>query len=152
MVRLEHANLVVKEIQPTLDFILTAFPEWRVRGEGEMSWYGRPRRWLHVGDDDYYLTLNDDGDEDNRDLAGHSAGLAHLGFVVDDVDGVTERLIAKGYEIDVTGAEHPHRKTFYFRDPAGFQFEFMQYLSDVPEEKNLYGGETSNVSRPKKSS
>ncbi len=25
MVRFEHANLVVKEIQPTLDFLLTAF-------------------------------------------------------------------------------------------------------------------------------
>ncbi len=103
MVRLEHANLVVKEIQPTLDFILTAFPEWRVRGEGEMSWYGRSRRWLHVGDEDYYLTLNDDGDEDNRDLAGHSAGLAHLGFVVDDVDSLIKRLTTKGYEIDFFG-------------------------------------------------
>ena len=103
-------------------------------------------------EDDEDYGGRDNGDEDNRDLAGHSAGLAHLGFVVDDVDSMTERLIAKGYEIDVAGAEHPHRKTFYFRDPAGFQFEFMQYLSDVPEEKNLYGGETSNVSRPKKSS
>ena len=34
MIRLEHANLVVKDIQPTLEFLLTAFPHWRVRGRG----------------------------------------------------------------------------------------------------------------------
>ncbi len=152
MIRLEHANLVVKDISATLDFIQTAFPDWKIRGRGEMTWHGKPRRWLHVGDDDYYLTLNDDGEGENRDLSGHTPGLAHLGFVIDDVDSVIERLEAKGFEIDIEGAEHPFRKTVYFVDPAGFQFEFMQYLSDVPEEKNLYGGETSNVSRPKKSS
>ncbi len=138
MVRLEHANLVVADIEPTLNFILAAFPNWSVRGRGEMSWNGKPRNWLHVGDDDYYLTLNDGGDGNNRDLSGHSNGLAHLGFVVDDVDAIVSRLEAKGFEIDVKGADHPHRNTVYFRDPAGFQFEFMQYLSDRAEERNSY--------------
>jgi hypothetical protein len=50
--RLEHANLVVAAIEPTLDFIQTAIPEWKVRGQGRMEWHGKPRRWLHVGDDD----------------------------------------------------------------------------------------------------
>ncbi len=97
MIRLEHANLVVNDIPATLDFIQTAFPDWKIRGQGEMTWYGKPRRWLHVGDDDYYLTLNDDGEGENRDLSGHTPGLAHLGFVVDNVDGVIGRLEAKGY-------------------------------------------------------
>ena len=57
MIRLEHANLVVKDISATLDFIQTAFPDWKIRGQGEMTWHGKPRRWLHVGDDDYLLTL-----------------------------------------------------------------------------------------------
>ena len=138
MIRLEHANLVVKDIPATLDFIQTAFPDWKIRGQGEMTWHGKPRHWLHVGDDDCYLTLNDDGEGEPRDLSGHTPGLAHLGFVVDDVDSVIERLEAKGFEIDIEGAEHPFRKTVYFVDPAGFQFEFMQYLSDVPSERNRY--------------
>lgn len=138
MVRLEHANLVVEQIEPTLDFLLTAFPEWSVRGEGEMTWNGRPRRWLHVGDEDYYLTLNDRADSASRDLSGHSAGLAHIGFVVDDVKSLVRRLTDKGYQIDVEGQDHPYRRTFYFRDPAGFQFEFMQYLSEKPSERNSY--------------
>lgn len=138
MVRFEHANLVVSDIEATLEFILTAFPHWSVRGQGNMEWHGKPRRWLHVGDDDYYVTLNDDGEGDNRDLTGHQLGLAHLGFVVDDLDGIVERLQAKGHRIDIEGPEHPFRRNIYFLDPAGFQFEFVQYLSDVADERNRY--------------
>ena len=138
MVRIEHANLVVRDIAGTLDFLQTAFPSWRVRGEGRMEWHGKPRRWLHVGDDDYYITLNDDGEGENRDLTGHRPGLAHLGFVVDDVDAVIARLEANGYEIDIDDANHPFRKNVYFLDPAGFQFEFVQYFSDEPNDRNQY--------------
>ena len=138
MVRFEHANLVVDNIAATLEFIQTALPDWRVRGQGRMEWHGKPRHWLHVGDDDYYITLNDDGEGVNRDLTGHNPGLAHLGFVVDDLDGVVDRLEAKGYRIDIEGAGHPLRKNVYFLDPAGFQFEFVQYLSDDPKQRNRY--------------
>ena len=138
MVRFEHANLVVADIETTLDFILTAFPHWTVRGQGNMEWHGKPRRWLHVGDDDYYVTLNDDGEGENRDLTGHKPGLAHLGFVVDDLDGIVGRLEAKGHRIDIQGPEHPFRRNVYFLDPAGFQFEFVEYLSDDAGERNRY--------------
>ena len=138
MVRFEHANLVVKEIEKTLQFIQTAFPSWKVRGQGEMQWQGRPRRWLHVGSDDYYITLNDGANEENRFLKGHSAGLAHLGFVVNDLEQLIERLQKKGYKIDVSLAEHAVRKNIYFVDPEGFQFEFVQYFSEFAHEKNTY--------------
>ncbi len=91
MIRFEHANLVVADIAATLEFIQTAFPRWLVRGQGRMEWHGKPRRWLHVGDDDYYITLNDDGEGAVRDLTGHNPGLAHLGFGVDELDDVIER-------------------------------------------------------------
>ncbi len=138
MVRFEHANLVVTDLAATLDFIQTAFPKWIVRGQGEMAWKGKPRRWLHVGDDATYITLNDNGEGENRELAGHKPGLAHLGFEVDDVDGITERLQNRGFKIDILGADHPFRKTVYFVDPEGFQFEFIQYYSQNPAERNLY--------------
>ena len=138
MPRFEHANLVVTDIPATLEFIRTAFPTWRVRGQGRMEWHGKPRRWLHVGDDDTYVTLNDDGEGANRDLTGHRPGLAHLGFVVDDLDAVIARLEAGGYRIDVEGADHPFRKNVYFMEPGGFQFEFVEYLSDDPNERNSY--------------
>lgn len=145
MVRFEHANLVVKEIQPTLDFLLTAFPEWQLRGSGKGRWGGTVRRWVHVGNDDYYITLNDSAEGENRHIGGIQPGLAHLGFVVDDLAGLTERLWQQGYAIDILGMDHPYRKTVYYTDPAGFQFEFLEYCSDRPEERNLYGGESGDL-------
>ena len=151
MVRLEHANLVMQDIQPTLNFLLRAFPEWKVRGEGDMTW-GKGedainRHWLHVGDDDYYLTLNDQAQGNIRDVKSVQAGIAHLGFVVDDLNSLISRLAEGGFTVDITGQEHPFRKTVYYNDPAGFQFEFMQYHSDKPEEKNMYGGESGQIKR-----
>ena len=147
MLRLEHANLVVKDIQPTLDFLLTAFPQWNVRGSGDGVWGTIQRRWVHVGNDDYYITLNDSAEGELRDINGVTPGLAHLGFVIDDLEGLIERLTGNGYEVDIFGREHAFRKTVYFCDPAGFQFEFVQYASDKPEEKNMYGGESGQLVR-----
>jgi len=138
MTRFEHANLVVHDISKTLEFIQTAFPTWYIRNEGTTVWEGKTRNWLHIGDEDYYLTLNDGAIGDNRDLTGHSAGLAHLGFVVDDVDPVIARLKEKGYEIHTRIGGHPFRENVYYIEPSGFEFEFVQYHSNQPEEKNRY--------------
>lgn len=147
MNRIEHVNLVVDDIPSTLAFLRAAFPHWDVRGEGESEWYGRPRSWVHFGDDTHYITLNDRGEGANRDLRGHAVGLAHIGLEVVDVDAVRTRLENAGYTVATIGAPHPHRKSVYFIDPAGFEFEFVQYLSDDPAQRNLYGGETGSITR-----
>jgi len=143
--RFEHANLVVIDIEPTLDFLLAAFPNWKVRGRGEGIWNNTARNWLHVGDDDYYICLNDGASGEMRELSGNSPGLAHLGFVVDDLTDLIERLSRSGFEIDIRGRDHPYRSTVYYCDPAGFQFEFMQYHSSTTAQKNQYGGETGEL-------
>jgi catechol 2,3-dioxygenase-like lactoylglutathione lyase family enzyme len=134
--RLEHLNLVVKDIPAMLEFYQAAFPHWRIREQGTADWYGVERTWLHFGDDYNYLTLNDDGEGENRDLSGHQVGLAHFGYVVDDVEGVKQRLIDAGYEVANPGADNPYRSNVYFIDPAGYEVEFVQYHSDIPEQRN----------------
>lgn len=147
MIRIEHVNLVVKDIELVKIFLITAFPNWAVRGEGRSNWYGKSRNWIHIGDNDYYITLNDEAIGNNRNLKGYSPGLAHIGIVVDDVDSITKRLQHQGYTIGTIGADHPYRKSIYFVDPEGFEFEFIEYLSQEPEKKNMYGGETSEITR-----
>lgn len=137
MLHLEHLNLVVNDIESTLAFYQAAFPHWRVRDSGESEWYGQKRRWLHFGDDYQYLTFNDDGVGDNRDLSGHQPGLAHFAFATNNIAAVIERLTAAGFPVDKDGADEPFRKNAYFIDPAGFEVEFVQYLSDLPQERNL---------------
>ena len=120
-----------------LKFYQAAFPHWHVRTSGSGEWYGKPRNWLHFGDDFQYIALSDNGEGENRDLTGHQVGLAHFAFVTDNIDAVTNRLTAAGYPVAKQGADEPYRNNIYFIDPSGFEVEFVQYHSDVPGERNL---------------
>ncbi len=137
MMQFEHLNLVVNDIQETLSFYQAAFPHWRVREQGEGDWNGKPRRWLHFGDDYHYLTFNDNGEGEARDLRGHQPGLAHMGFVTHNLDALVERLAAAGFEVDHQGAKEQHRRNVYFIDPSGIEVEFVEYASDLPAQRNL---------------
>ena len=136
MISLEHLNLVVRDIPAMVKFYRSAFPHWRIREEGVGEWSGKNRKWLHLGDDYQYLTLNDNGEGKNRDLSGHVTGLAHFGFVTDNLDALMGRLTDAGYVVSSDGADEPYRRNVYFVDPDGFEVEFVQYLSDIPEERN----------------
>ena len=54
-VRLEHANLCVRDIEGMIRFLQTAFPEFQVRGEGRNQ---NGTRWVHVGTKETYIALN----------------------------------------------------------------------------------------------
>ena len=137
MIHLEHVNLVVTDVDAELAFYQAAFPHWRVREREQGSWYGKPRTWVHFGDDYQYLVFGDNGEGDNRDLSGHSVGLAHFAFVTHNLEALVARLRAAGFEPDKDGADEPHRRNIYYIDPAGFEVEFVEYLSDLPAERNL---------------
>ena len=133
---LEHLNLTVRDIPATLAFYKAAFPHWRIRSKGQAEWYGVQRNWVHFGDDYQYLTFNDDGSGENRDLSGHQTGLAHFAYVTTNLQAVIDRLKAAGFEIAKPGADNLHRKNVYFIDPNGFEVEFVEYQSDLPVERN----------------
>lgn len=136
--RLEHANLAVRDVDAMLRFVRTAFPEFRVRGEGT-SWNGM--RWVHVGSDDTYLALNqasDEPDEPWEPYAGRP-GLNHLGYAVDDAEAVRARLLAAGYRETSVPNAHPHRRRVYFADVEGNDWEFVEYFTSDPALRNDYG-------------
>jgi len=133
---LEHLNLVVNDITAMLKFYQAAFPHWSVRDEGRGEWYGKPRNWLHFGDDYHYIALNDNGEGENRDLAGHQVGLSHLAYATDDIDGVIQRLTQAGFTVSNHGDTQPYRRNVYFIAPSGFEIEFVQYFSDDPKQRN----------------
>jgi catechol 2,3-dioxygenase-like lactoylglutathione lyase family enzyme len=135
--RLEHINLVIRNLDRSLAFYRAAFPHWRVRTQGKGEWHGKPRNWLHFGDDYHYIALSENGEGTNRDLSGHQVGLAHFAYATDDIDAVTRRLKSAGFAVNNSGSEDPFRRNAYFIDPDGFEVEFVQYLSDLPEERNL---------------
>ena len=137
MMRLEHINMVVRDMADTLRFYQNAFPHWVVRTQGQSNWYGSIRKWLHFGDDYNYLTFNDGGENAPRELRSNDMGVAHLGFEVKNLQALHSRMEAAGYQPSHRGAEHPHRQNLYYIDPNGFEVEFVEYLSDLPSERNL---------------
>ena len=137
MVRLEHVNLVGKNIKNSLAFYQAAFPHWKTRAQGAGKWYGRSRNWVHFGDDYQYLAISDFGEGENRDLIGHNVGFAHLAFAVNDLAALIKRLNDAGFPIYKAGTSATFRKNIYFLDADGFEVEFTEYLSDLPQERNL---------------
>jgi catechol 2,3-dioxygenase-like lactoylglutathione lyase family enzyme len=137
MLRLDHANVSVRDIDGTITFLRTAFPDFRVRGGGTGP---SGARWVHVGNDDVYLALNEATKEPAEQWQPYAGrpGLNHLGFEVDDVDALRERMAAAGYRDSTVPNSHPARKRVYFYDAEGNDWEFVEYLTDDVALRNDY--------------
>ncbi|MEM6511933.1 MAG: VOC family protein [Pseudomonadota bacterium] len=136
MIRLEHANLSVRNFDDTVRFLKAAFPNFTIRREGIYN----DRRWMHFGSDRTYLALNEatvEPDEAWVPYAG-KPGVNHLGFEVDDAEALRRRLKAAGFKDSTIPNHHPHRNRVYFHDADGNDWEFVEYFSDKPSERNDY--------------
>ena len=133
--RIEHANITVRDMAQAVRFITTALPHFRIRGRDRSGRDG----WLHVGTDETYISLTHSprAPLDKR-VPYQDLGVNHIGIVVADVDAVVARLQAAGYRQDSETEVSRWRKRYYFLDDDNLQWEFIQYLSDDPAEKNHY--------------
>jgi len=97
-------------------------------------------RCMHIGTDETYIALNETNTERSPGLEPYDGrpGVNHLGYEVDDVDALQERLTAAGFRDSTYPNSHPHRKRVYFYDSDGNDWEFVQYFSDKPSERNDY--------------
>ena len=136
-IRIEHANLAVRDVDVMIRFLQAAFPDFQVRREGK-SWHGA--RWVHIGTDDTYIALNEAREEPAEAWVPYAGkpGLNHLGYEVDDVEALRARLAEANYRDSTVPNQHPHRRRVYFHDPEGNDWEFVQYFSDDPAERNDY--------------
>ena len=135
--RLEHANLGVRDIEAMIRFLQIACPEFRVRGEGTSR---DGTRWVHVGTNDTYIALGQATADSGRHWVPYAGepGVNHLAYEVDEVDSLQMRLKAAGYRESTVPNAHRHRKRVYFYDPEGNDWEFVQYFSQDPGERNDY--------------
>jgi catechol 2,3-dioxygenase-like lactoylglutathione lyase family enzyme len=133
-VYLEHANITVNNLKEAIRFFQTAFPHFKIRGSGSIR-----REWVHLGDNDTYIALNQAKQSDLRENKNYDkCGINHLGFVVENVEEIANNLLNSGYKRDFPKEVEQFRIRDYFADADGNQYEFIQYLSLIPEEKNLY--------------
>ncbi|MDX2360205.1 MAG: VOC family protein [Crocinitomicaceae bacterium] len=137
-VYLEHANITVQNLNSATTFFQTAFPDFKVRGGGTDN----GKQWIHLGNDVTYLALNSTVIEQelHHEKDYIKNGINHIGFVVEDVEGIANRLLAAGFERDYPKQVEKFRIRDYFADADGNEFEFVQYLSDDLEERNSFEG------------
>ena len=137
MIKLEHANICVSDIDRMITFLKTIFPEFVIRHDGDSV---KGHRWVHIGTDETYIALQEANKESESSQVPYSdvPGGNHLAYEVDDVDSIRERLLAGGYKESTVPNKHPYRKRIYFYDPEGNDWEFVQYYTDDPKQKNDY--------------
>lgn len=118
-------------------FLRTAFPDFSVRGGGTSP---DGARWVHIGTENTYLALSEATREVGEPWLPYAGtpGLNHLGFEVDDVEAVGDRLRAAGYQDTTVPNVHPARRRVYFHDGEGNDWEFVQYLTDDPKQRHDY--------------
>ena len=94
--RLEHANLAVRDMDRMIEFLGTAFPDFRVRGEGK---YWQGDRWVHLGNDETYLALNQATLQPAEAWVPYAGkpGADHLGYEVEDVAAQHGRLAGEHF-------------------------------------------------------
>ena len=130
----EHANIAVTDVDEAIRFFSSAMPDFRVRHDSGPG----PKRWVHLGTDLTYLSVNQIPDPAGDKFERHAPGYNHLGFAVEDADALRQRMLAAGYKEGFVPEPHPHRRRVYFIDPDGMENEFVQYFSDDTAERNDY--------------
>lgn len=135
---LDHANVTVVSIDRAQSFLRIALPHFQVRGSGTTDHGDWTESWLHFGTDDLYVSLNETSLVKKAERnAREETGVNHVGFTVEDVDALLHSYEAEGFRsarID----ERPARLRLYVTDHDGITWEFIQYLSDNPSERNDY--------------
>ena len=91
-----------------------------------------------MGSGTSYLALNEAAADAPDDRPGHWWGVNRLGFAVENAEAVRHRFLTKGYREGYVPESHPHRKRVYFLDGDDNEREFVEYVSDRPEERNDY--------------
>lgn len=131
---LEHANISVNNLENSIKFFQTAFPDFEIRGGGESN----GRKWIHLGNEITYVALNESVKQEMKVKDYSKSGINHLGFVVEDVEVIANRLLTAGFKRNYPKQVENYRIRDYFADADGNEYEFVQYLSDDINERNFY--------------
>ncbi len=121
-IRFEHINLSCKNIEASKKFYQTILPDWYVRAEGIFN----GDRWMHFGNDQFYLALNNDSEQQRVHQPYENIGINHVGFVIKDGEAMIKLLEAEDIEYyTMTAPETKYR--IYINDPDGNEIELVEY-------------------------
>ncbi len=122
--KLEHINVTVPDPKGTASILQDLF-DWHIRWEGEALDDGYT---VHVGDAGTYLALYAPAHEVTGAEARYrrTAGLNHIGIVVDNIQDTENRVRNAGYTPH-NHADYEPGTRFYFDGPDGIEYEVVSY-------------------------
>ncbi len=138
-VHLEHANLIVRDLNATVRF--SSRPLSPISGCASTALLTRTANAGCTSAPTIPTSLLTQATSDPGPRWTPYAGVPgvnHLAYEVDDVDALRGRLSAAGYRDSTVPNHHPYRKRVYFYDTDGNDWEFVQYLSDDPAKRHDY--------------
>ncbi len=120
---IEHVNLTVSNPEQSAEMLIDLFG-WHIRWRGPSALGGHT---IHVGSDVHYLAVYSASENSGERLAFEKGKpLNHVGILVDDLDAIEHKVIARGLTPFSHGDYEPGRR-FYFFDPDGIEFEVISY-------------------------
>lgn len=138
MIRIEHANFTVQDLDDAIELFQVLWPEAGVRCRATTEGMNGEFEWVHFGDDDTYVALQESPQKVDFYPSPHVKDFySHLGFEVTDLAAIVAQLESMGY-VPVMQADVEARKRAYFLDRSGNYFELVEYLSDDPALRNQY--------------
>lgn len=121
---LKHVNLTVPDAVKSAQDFIDIFG-WHIRWQGPALNGGHT---VHIGNENSYVAFYSPAQPGanmsiDKSRTGH---LNHIGIVVDDLDAVERKVIAKGFRPVNHGDYEPGRR-FYFDDDNGLEVEVVSY-------------------------
>ena len=138
MTKIEHVNITVPDIDEAIRFFSIVAPDFKVRRD-EVAQDGY--RWAHIANDDCYFALQEShpGAKPEKPRTPYrNYGMNHIGLVVENLEEIEGKLRAAGYQRSIDAPIEKYRRRRYFLDRFGFEWELVEYSSDVPDQKFAY--------------
>lgn len=130
-----HVAIKVKDLDTSLDFYRERlqFPEMlRLKNEDGSTWLV----YLRITDDQYLEIFP--GAENDRAPGWNANGVNHMCFIIEDLDGTTERIKAAGVKLtaEIKQGLDGNRQA-WIEDPDGNRIELMEMQPDCLQFKAI---------------
>jgi catechol 2,3-dioxygenase-like lactoylglutathione lyase family enzyme len=119
--RIEHVNKSCQNLEATLRFYQTLFPDWSIRAQAQSSGFS----WLHFGNNQFYMSLYERSNP-SEPISLDTGNIDHIGFVIEDGKKMIELLEANGLEYVLDDAPETKYR-IYVKDPDSTHLELVEY-------------------------
>jgi catechol 2,3-dioxygenase-like lactoylglutathione lyase family enzyme len=119
--RIEHINKICQNLEITLQFYQTLFPDWVIRAhekDADLS-------WIHFGNHQFYISLYQRNDG-SKPIPLNTGNIDHVGFVIEN--GEKMLAVLETNKIEYFVEDSPETKyRIYLKDPDSTLLELVEY-------------------------